>query len=146
MSLNTFSYCMKCKSLNKVSIEKIEEQTPLCGSCKTSLKLHSLVSEVDHQGLAKMIQKADRPVVVDFWAPWCGPCKIFAPTFEAASKAFAGKIIFIKINTQDYPHVSEQFNIRGIPSLLVFKDGNELARQSGAFPLDTLKSWLMQMI
>lgn len=145
MSSVTFSYCFKCNSINKISIEKIKSQAPVCGTCKSPLNMHSLVTEVDSLGLSKMIQKSDLPVVVDFWAPWCGPCKIFAPTFETASKTFGGKIVFIKINTQDYPQASEQFNIRGIPTLLVFKNGKEFARESGAFPLEHFKNWLQQM-
>lgn len=146
MSDITFSYCLKCNGINKISLDKIKDQAPICGTCKIPLKMHSLVTEVDHIGLSKMIQKSELPVVIDFWAPWCGPCKMFAPTFEAASKIYGGKIVFIKINTQDYPQVSEQFNIRGIPTLLVFKNGKEFARESGAFPLDHFKNWLQQMI
>ncbi len=145
MSDKTFSYCLKCNGINKISLDKVKDQAPVCGTCKTPLKMHSLVTEVDSLGLSKMIQKSDLPVVVDFWAPWCGPCKMFAPTFEAASKIYGGKIVFIKINTQDHPQASEQFNIRGIPSLLVFKNGKEFARESGAFPLEHFKNWLQQM-
>ncbi len=146
MSAKTFSYCLKCKSLNKVAIDKIESTKPICGTCKAPLNMHSLVTEVDYTGLSKMIQKSDIPVIVDFWAPWCGPCKMFAPTFEAASKYFGGKVVFVKVNTQDFPQASEQFNIRGIPSLLYFKDGKEMARESGAFPLEHLKNWIQQVL
>lgn len=146
MGSKTFSYCLKCKSINKIAIDKVKTQPPLCGHCKAPLNLHSLVSDVDQEGLNKMIQKSDLPVVIDFWAPWCGPCKTFTPAYEAASQFFGGKITFIKINTQDFPSISSQFNIRGIPSILLFKEGKELARQSGAFPLEHLKNWLQQSL
>ena len=142
MNDKTFSYCFKCSSINKISLEKLKAKAPICGACQSTIKMHGLVSEVDFVGISKMIQKSDLPVVIDFWAPWCGPCKSFAPTYETASQFFAGKIVFIKINTQDFPQASEQFNIRGIPTLLVFKNGKEIARESGAFPLEHFKNWL----
>jgi thioredoxin 2 len=144
MSVKTFSYCMKCSSLNKVAIDKIKNQEPVCGSCGAPLNMHSLVSDIDLKGLMKLTQKADQPVVIDFWAPWCGPCKSFGPTFEKASHLFGGKIVFVKINTQAYPQASSQFYIRGIPTLLIFKNGKEVARESGAFPLEPFKNWLQQ--
>jgi thioredoxin 2 len=146
MSTKTFSYCMKCSSLNKVTVDKIKAQEPLCGSCGVALNMHSLVSEVDLKGLIKMIQKADLPVVIDFWAPWCGPCKSFTPTFEKASIMFGGKVVFVKINTQEFPQASSQFNIRGIPTLLIFTNGKEVARESGVFPLEQFKNWLQQFV
>lgn len=146
MTAKTLSYCFKCNSINKISIDKLKEQAPVCGSCKAEIKLHALVSEVDFAGLNKMIQKSDLPVIVDFWAPWCGPCKSFAPTYETASNLFGGKVVFIKINTQDFPQASEQFNIRGIPTLALFKNGKEFTRESGAFPLEQFKNWLSQKI
>lgn len=144
MTVKTYSYCMRCNSINKIAIDKIKEKQPFCGTCGAMIEMHSLVSEVDLNGLIKMIRKTDLPLVIDFWAPWCGPCKSFGPTFEKASNLFGGKIIFLKINTQEYPNASSQFNIRGIPTLLVYKDGKEIARESGAFPLEYFKSWLGQ--
>lgn len=145
MTTKTFSYCMGCSSLNKVTIDKVTNQKPVCGSCGASLNMHSLVSEIDLKGLMKMIQKIDLPIVIDFWAPWCGPCKSFGPTFEMASNIFGGKLVFVKINTQAFPHASDQFKIRGIPTLLIYKNGKEIARESGAFPLEPLKNWLQQI-
>ncbi|MDD4972751.1 MAG: thioredoxin TrxC [Bacteriovorax sp.] len=146
MSTKTFSYCMKCNNLNKVAIDKIKLQVPVCGSCGSPLNMHSLVSDIDLKGLMKMTQKADQPIVIDFWAPWCGPCKSFGPTFERASHIFGGKIVFVKINTQDFPQASGQFNIRGIPTILIYKNGKEVARESGAFPLEQFKNWLQQFV
>ena len=146
MNQKTYSYCLKCSAINKISIDKIQDKSPICGTCNAPLSIKSLVTDVDLKGILKMIPKIDLPIVIDFWAPWCGPCKSFAPTFESASKIFGGKVVFLKINTQDFPQASSQFNIRGIPTLLVFNKGLEVGRESGAFPLEHLKNWLNQFI
>lgn len=146
MTKKTFSYCKKCKSLNKISIEKISSQAPVCGVCQAPLNLHSLVSDVDLEGVLKMIQKSDLPVVIDFWAPWCGPCKVFGPTFERASTLFGGQVVFVKLNTEAHPEASGHFNIRGIPTLAVYKNGKEAGRESGAFPLEQFQAWLQRFI
>ncbi len=141
----TLTTCQKCKSVNKVKIEKLKQSNGVCGSCGSELKFHGFVSEVDLEGVKKLISNSHlQPVVIDFWAPWCGPCVMFAPTFEKASKDLSGKVSFVKINTQDYPEASEYFGIRGIPTLAVFKNGKEVTRQSGAFPYESLISWLNQ--
>ena len=139
-----YSYCTKCNNLNIVSTEKIKKNLPICGVCGAPLIIHSYVSEINPNGLTKMTRKISLPIVIDFWAPWCAPCSSFAPTFEKASKLFGGKIVFAKINTQNFPEVSSQFNIRGIPSLLVFVNGKEIARESGAFPFESFRDWLQQ--
>ena len=138
----TFASCPKCHSINKVSTSKIKESQPLCGKCQSPLQFHKLVSEVDELGLSNLIDKSNLPVVVDFWAPWCGPCRSFAPTFEAGSLFSEGKMVYVKINTENYPNISSRFNIRGIPTLMIFKQGREVARESGAFPLNLLTDWV----
>lgn len=141
-NLYTYASCLKCHAINKTVINKLSNSQGICGKCQTQLQFHQLVSEIDDIGLTKLIHKSDLPLVVDFWAPWCGPCKSFAPTFETVSKLAQGKLVFLKLNTEKYPRTSEQFNIRGIPTLLVFKGGNEIARESGAFPLDVFQKWV----
>jgi thioredoxin 2 len=140
----TMSYCPHCQAVNMTSVDEAKTKTPVCGKCGANLPMHSLVSEVDQIGFSKILRNADLPVVVDFWAPWCGPCRQFAPTFEASSKEFGGKVIFLKVNTEDHPGVAQQYGIRGIPSLLVFKNGAEANRQSGAMPKEMFNNWLSQ--
>jgi len=142
--MNTLVVCPKCEKLNRVASDKASGGIPICGECKAELPLHDGVQDVSSKALSKLVRVADRPVVVDFWAEWCGPCKAFAPTFKSAAKELGAQFIFAKLNTETFPDASQNYQIRGIPTLIVFKNGKEVDRQSGAMPLPMLREYLSQ--
>jgi thioredoxin 2 len=140
--MNTFAFCNSCESINRVPIQPPSQKLPICGRCKSELPIHNGVNEVSALAIAKFATKSPLPLVVDFWAPWCGPCKTFAPTFQNAARELVGQIVFAKINTEAHPMANNTYGIKSIPTLILFKNGNEIARQSGALPLNALLPWL----
>ncbi len=127
----TYGQCSQCHSLNKFSSQKALEKTPVCGKCGGSLQLHGLVTEINTANFHKVISKSDKPVVVDFWASWCGPCKMYGPEFEKASKENLNAV-FLKVSTETEQQIAAQYGIRGIPCTIVFQNGKEVKRQAGA--------------
>lgn len=139
----TFAECPKCHSLNKLASEKALEKTPVCGKCGSELHLHGLVSEVTSDGFKKILNNAQGPVVVDFWASWCGPCRSYAPEYQKASVQNQ-QAVFLKVNTETEQQLAGAFNIRGIPCTILFKNGQEVRRQSGAMSADQIRMFLNQ--
>lgn len=138
---STFSECPNCHALNKVSAQKALEKSAICGKCGSHLPLHGLVSDVTSSAFRKILQNANSPVVVDFWASWCGPCKSYGPEYEKASLENQGTI-FLKINTESEQQLSAEFGIRGIPCTILFKNGKEVKRQAGAMSKDQIKQFI----
>ncbi len=92
------------------------------------------------------VKEADKPVLVDFWAEWCGPCRMVAPILEELSTEFAGKIKIVKLDVENNPQVAQAYNIRGIPALLLFKNGEVAGQRVGALPKHQLKAWLAEAV
>lgn len=138
--------CPHCGGLNRVADEKLA-QPARCGKCQNNLFIGNPI-EMNGEQFLRALAKTDQPLVVDFWAPWCGPCKSFAPTFAQAAAQLEPKTHarFIKINTENEPAISQQFNIRSIPTLAIFKGGKELNRMSGALDLGGFSRWVEQTL
>jgi thioredoxin 2 len=131
--------CPHCHKHNRFPIDRIA-QDPMCGVCKKSLL--SLPIELNQGNFAEATGQTYLPVLVDFWAPWCGPCTQFAPTFVAAAQRYANQLVFSKVNTEAEQALGSQFQIRSIPTLAVFKGGKELDRLSGALRPPELEQYV----
>ena len=144
MSEFTHIVCPHCNGTNRIPTGKIPEEAK-CGRCKQSI-LDTKPIELNTDNLEQHLQKNDIPVLIDFWAPWCGPCKIMGPNFEQASRSFKGRVRFAKINTEDQQSLGGHYNIRSIPTLVLFKGGKEVDRVSGALDANQLIAWINSKI
>ncbi len=134
--------CLECGTVNRVPAEKIGAG-PKCGTCGARMN-DGKVRALDPAALTKAMRNDDLPLLVDFWAPWCGPCRMMAPAFEQAARALAPNARLAKINTEDHPAVSQKFGIRGIPALILFQGGREVTRQAGAIPAAAIEAFVQK--
>ena len=136
--------CPSCNTLNRAPRDKLASGGK-CGHCKSPLFSGHPVA-LDATSFDPHAVKSDIPLLVDFWAPWCGPCKAMAPHFEKAAGRLEPTVRLAKINTDDEQPLAGQFGIRGIPTLILFKHGREIGRQSGMMDAAGIESWVSQTL
>jgi thioredoxin 2 len=124
--------CPHCAATNRIPSDRLGDD-PVCGRCGKAL-LDGHPVELSDNNFDRVVAASELPVVVDFWAPWCGPCRQMAPQFEQAAGTLKGKALLVKLNSDDNPRTASRFGIRGIPTLLKLQRGNEVARVAGARP------------
>jgi len=134
--------CAHCRTTNRLPREKLE-QSPRCGKCGKPV-FAGAPQDLGGAELESFLAHNDLPVLVDCWAPWCGPCRSFAPQFQQAAAAWEPHLRFAKLNTDEDPALAGRWNIRSIPTLILFRGGKEVQRISGALPLQQLQQWLQE--
>lgn len=136
--------CPHCLSINNIP-QKESYSKANCGKCKKSL-LETKPLELTGSNFDEVVVNSDIPVIIDFWAPWCGPCKMMGPNFEKSAVNFPLKMLFTKVNTEKEQHLGSRFGIRSIPTLIIFKDSKEVHRVSGALDEASLNRLVSEFI
>lgn len=133
--------CSVCGQKNRVPAKHLAD-TGRCGACKSPLSPVNEPLEVDPEQFDEITQSARVPVLVDFWAEWCGPCRMSAPEVARTAKDMAGRAIVVKVDTERYPDLAAKYNVRGIPNFIVFYAGRLVTQQAGLVDHNQMENWL----
>ena len=136
--------CPHCHTTNRVAHADMDN-APNCGSCHQALFTGEPV-QLDAESFAKHVGRSHIPVVVDFWAPWCGPCRMMAPAFAQAAQQLSPHVRLAKLDTEAHSQAAAPYGIRSIPTMIVFADGKEVARISGALPAGEIVRWVQSVV
>ena len=142
MTQTTHVTCSNCSGKNRIPTQRLGDK-PKCGKCKSAI-FNGKPIDLSAANVAVVLHHNELPVLVDCWAPWCGPCQSFAPTFSQAAAQLEPKLRFAKLNTEQEQSIAGRWNIRSIPTLIIFVAGKEQARLAGAVTLEQLNNWLAQ--
>jgi thioredoxin 2 len=138
--------CPNCSKKNRLAYERLGD-TVRCGECKQALPAPSEPIEIATAAdFDRVVSQASLPVVVDYWAPWCGPCRMVAPEIQKVAARQAGRFLVVKVNTEALPDLGARFGIRSIPTMAVFAHGKEVARTAGARPAADIESFVEQAV